>query len=485
MLRLVQATRKAVNAIVVARNGRLAVEAYFPPYRSDTPHDIQSCTKSITSALVGIAMRQGHLRDVHQTLVEFFPELAAAEVHPRKREITLAHVLTMTTGLGWREWGVPYGNRDSVSQMHRSGDWVRFVLGRPLVAAPGTRFDYNTGASHLLSAIIQERTGRATPAFAQEYLFGPLGIEPPQWATDSKGIANGGSGLRMTPRDLAKIGQLFLRGGVWGTERLVPASWIAESTRPHVNVVATSDLRYRTRVFLAHLLRRTPPVAGELRYGYHWWIPPFGGYAARGLAGQALFVLPVLDMVVVFTGGLGSADTFLPERLVRDFVIPSARRGGAHPPDRERRSTAIESLLGAPSAVEATTTLPRTAEAISGRTFVLGRSGAMQSLSLRFAGGREAMLRISQGGRDFEVAVGLDDVFRHTAIVDRGEVAVRGRWLDERTFAIEWCPLGSGDRLEFRLTFRGDRVTMHSHGSIDGRVTRVDGRTSRVGGPPA
>jgi CubicO group peptidase (beta-lactamase class C family) len=168
-----------------------------------------------------------------------------------------------------------------------------------MAAAPGAAFNYSSGVSHLLSAIIQEATGMRTFSFAREYLFEPLGISRVHWPSDPHGIAFGGGGLWLTPRDMARFGQLYLQGGVWGGKQVVPAEWVEASISRQVNAHGAAPY-----------------------YGYQWWVRSSGTYAAHGYRGKRIFVIPDLEMVVVFTADLsGNA----PSVILSNFIIPAAR----------------------------------------------------------------------------------------------------------------------------------------------------------------
>lgn len=291
-----------MHGLLIVRHGYIVTEAYFYPYRQRDRHNIYSCTKSFTSALVGIAIGQGHIDSLDHKVLDFFPEYTVAHDDAQKQAMTLEHLLTMTSGLDWPEFSEPYSSlRNILMQMLRRGNWVRFVLDRPMAAEPGTTFNYNTGASHLLSAIMKKTTGMNTSSFARKHLFDPLGISTVFWRSDPGGVTFGGGGIWMRPRDMAKLGHLYLESGVWDGQQVVPAEWIEASVAaPH--------------------------------YGYQWWILPDGAYAALGYKGQRIFVMPHLDMVVVFTGALAS-DT--PSLLVDTFIVPAARSSEPLPENPE------------------------------------------------------------------------------------------------------------------------------------------------------
>jgi CubicO group peptidase (beta-lactamase class C family) len=267
------------------------------------PHDVKSASKSVLSALVGIALERRLLSGLDAPLAELLPEAAATVEDPGKRAITLRHLLTMTAGLESTS-GEGYGRW--VAQR----DWVRAALARPLVAPPGSRFEYSTGATHLIAAALARAAGRDLLAWAREVLFDPLGMSVAAWGRDPSGLRFGGNSFSLAPGELAALGRLYLARGRWGGERLLPEAWIEESTRP------TAE--------------GWPERYGA--YGYLWWLPPFererGAFLAAGYGGQFLLVAPASGAVVVVTStheGKGAAwDRELLALLERE-LLPAAR----------------------------------------------------------------------------------------------------------------------------------------------------------------
>ena len=303
MLDAVTARKLNIDSILIVRHGYLVAEVYFGSNSSTLKHELYSVTKSFTSALVGMAIQKGFIDGVNHPVLNLFADRQVANLDTRKQAMTLEHLLTMSSGLEWPESGSAYTTTDNpYVRMMRSPDWVQFVLDRPMAEQPGARFNYNSGTSHLLSAIVQKTTRTSTLAFAQEYLFGPLGITAVDWGTDAAGVAVGGSDLRLTPRDMAKFGYLYLKGGAWAGQQIVPAEWVKASTIKHIK---STD--------------------AALDYGYQWWIGPDGSFAAHGLGGQYIFVRPRQDLVVVFTSWLTGSDTEQPAALMDSFIVPAAR----------------------------------------------------------------------------------------------------------------------------------------------------------------
>jgi CubicO group peptidase (beta-lactamase class C family) len=304
MLEVIHEQDYDIDSVVVVRNGYMVADATIFPFEPGSRHIIYSCTKSVVSALVGIAIDEGYIEGVDQTVLGFFPERGAANLDADKEAMTLEDVLTMSTGMECRD-SYLYRWR-GLQQMRQSDDWVQFMLDLPMAEEPGTKFEYCNGASFLLSAIIQETTGMNALAFANEHLFDPLGIIDVQWLSNPRGITIGWSDLHLTPHDMAKIGYLYLNEGQWDGEQVVPADWVKASTREHI-------------------------PAGTLQdgYGYQWWTDDaaLGGgiYMALGYAGQLIVVVPDKDMVVVFVSDLEERDFYVPQGLLTDFIIPAAK----------------------------------------------------------------------------------------------------------------------------------------------------------------
>jgi CubicO group peptidase (beta-lactamase class C family) len=290
-----------VRSMLVIHNGYLVFERYFIPtlYDVDDTHIIYSCTKSVSSSLIGIAIDKGYIDNTSQLLVDFFPDLYIDNLDSRKEAITLENVLTMTSGLEWDE--DDYDNYNDYFGLVNSENWAQYVLNKSMVADPGATFYYNTGGSHLLSAIINRTTGMSTLDFAIENLFGPLGITTYSWIQDPQGNQFGGSALSLRPRDMAKFGYLFLNQGEWDGTQIISSEWVTTSTADHVAPSAT------------------------VSYGYQWWVSPsYGYYSARGYQGQFIFVVPDEDLVVVFTSDMN--DIYIStDVILSSYVIPAVQ----------------------------------------------------------------------------------------------------------------------------------------------------------------
>ena len=206
-----------VHSIQIARHGRLVLDSYFYPYSAEMRHDVASVTKSITSTLIGLAIEKGFLEDVNQPLLALFPERSVAGLDERKRKITLAHLLTMQAG-----WDCGFEPKEArLFEMRRSADWLQYMLDLPMVSEPGMRFAYCSGNPHVLSIVLTRLTGTNALGFARRELFELLGIHDLWWPADPRGHNHGWGDLQMHPRDMAKIGQLFLQRGRWGDRQIL------------------------------------------------------------------------------------------------------------------------------------------------------------------------------------------------------------------------------------------------------------------------
>jgi len=300
-----QGSPDTIDSVIVIRHGNVVLEAYpNPSYSAASRHHLFSVTKSITSLLVGIALDLGLIGSVTDPILSYFPDAIPLGEVQSKSAITIEHLLTMSAGLEWDEDTLPTTDlRNDFTRLEMSADPIGFVLGKPVVAEPGTLFWYNTGLSEVLSALVAKVSGQTTLAFADEHLFGPLGIETVRWNRDRAGVYKGGTQLFLTPRDLAKIGVLCLNAGVWDGEEVVSSEWLAQSTQ--------------TRI------RGRPDYFAGRGYAYHWWtLDEYGVYYASGSQGQYLYVFPKMDLVVVFTGTIQRGE-ISPEKLAREFILPA------------------------------------------------------------------------------------------------------------------------------------------------------------------
>lgn len=274
-----------INGIVVVRHGSIAYERYYNGYSPDVVHHVASVTKSIISALIGIAIDSGYIKDVNQKVLEFFPEYVSETADRQKREITIRHLLTMTAPYPFEDWHEP------LDKMCMQPDWIKYTL--DMLGQRGSigTFKYSTAGAHLLSVIITRSTGKSAREFANERLFGPIGMkEIPDyemksfgfddlfgknvkgWVHDPNGITTGGWGLTLTPRDMARFGSLYLNHGIWNDNQVLSPQWISDSTAMNPN-----------------------------HYGFLWWLREEDGvsaYLAIGDGGNVICCIPDKNLVV-------------------------------------------------------------------------------------------------------------------------------------------------------------------------------------------
>ena len=294
-----------ILSVVVVKNGVIIDEYYKEGKSETTQFPLHSCTKSFTSALIGIAIDEGLIDGVDVLISNYFPQIAG---ETGREDITIRHLLEHTSGIEWPEWG---SGASKWFAFVTSPNWVDYVLSRPMAANPGNVFNYSTGNTHLLSAILDQVYGKAAGGaraadFAYDRLLKPLGIEDYEFNTDPQGIIDGGSGLAMRARDSAKFGQLLLQRGKWydapggPARQIVPEAWLADATRAH----AAGYNRYG-------------------KYGYQFYIKSFGkydAYYAAGHGGQYIFVVPALELVTVINSwSLGNMYT--PQTYFQDYVL--------------------------------------------------------------------------------------------------------------------------------------------------------------------
>jgi CubicO group peptidase (beta-lactamase class C family) len=422
-----------IHSLLLIRHGQLVLEASFYPYEATTPHDVASVTKSVTSLLVGIALDKGYLKSVGQPVLPLLPGAGPTTVEPHKQDLTIEHLLTMTSGL---DCGFEAGEKE-LAAMRGTADWAAFALALPMRAAPGTQYAYCSSNNHLLSAILSSQTGESALVFARKHLFGPLGINDVIWPADPRGHTYGWGDLHLFPRDLAKVAYLYLRGGRWNGTQIVSEEWVRRST--------TSRVKVRDGV----------------GYGYSWWIntarqPPV--FEAEGRGGQRAAVVPDKDLVVVFNGGGVNTDELAPFlfRAIRsDAPLPQSASASV------RLGNALDAARQPPDA-HSSPPLPATAQSISGRRYSVDPNPlGLQAISLLFNAGTDARATLQMDGSEWSVPVGLHGRYGFSSTGPSGlPMAARGRWLSEREFLLDLDTVANINHFLIRMEFVGNRLQM-------------------------
>ncbi len=287
--------REKINSVILIRNGKLIYEQYFHHTEPDAAYPVYSVSKSILSALTGIAIREGYLSGTDERIADLMPERFTDRDSSSLSQLTVEHLLTMSGGLRSVD--------PIINSWYRSNSWINFVLDQPALADAGLRFDYNTGLTHLLSAVLTEASGMSTKELADKYLFGPMAITNYEWEKDPEGYYIGGTKLSMTARDMAKFGYLYLHHGNWEGEQLIPKEWIEQS-------LASSH------------------TASD--YGYLFWLEELTvssgqmlqTFEANGYGGQHVRIVPALDAVIVVTSNPNISPANADD-LIDEYMVPA------------------------------------------------------------------------------------------------------------------------------------------------------------------
>jgi CubicO group peptidase (beta-lactamase class C family) len=431
------------DSLMIVRHGKIVAEAYYAPYVAGISHDLRSVTKSVVSTLTAIELQHGLLDSVDHPVVDLFSDKNIANLDYNKKAMTVQSLLDMTSGIDWKEKA--YTPDETIMRMYQSPDRTEFVLSQPMSNTPGSQFYYNSGNPYVLSALITKKTGQSAFDFATKELFEPLGITSAKWGrVDAQGVTDGEAGLSLAPHDMARIGYLYLHNGTWEGKQIIPSSWVDRAKEGKVS--ATFGFHY------ANL----------------WWsLPEKGAYMARGRHSQLILVLPKLDVVAAMTGILRDDEFYSVSRLVDD-ISNSVRSDKPLPPD-----TVAQSLLAASIHQAATEKpspvgqAPELAKSISGKTYQFSDNRLkVKTFSVNLVDANPSWeITTTTNSLDkpletFTGPIGLDGTFRTGPPESYGINAVKGRWMNDRAFAIERRILGHSETQVWTLTFEGDRVSV-------------------------
>jgi len=365
-----------LHSLMLLRHGRVIAEGWWAPYTPERPHMLYSLSKSFTSTAVGLAVAEGRLT-VDDPVLAFFPEDAPKRPSANLKALRVRHLLSMATG----------HDKDTTGFMRRSkdGNWARAFLARPVTHVPGTHFLYNTGATYMLSAIVQRQTGQTLLEYLEPRLFEPLSIEGATWESCPRGINTGGYGLSIKTEDVARFGQLYLRQGMWRGQRILPETWIAEATALQVSNGSE------------------PESDWEQGYGYQFWRCRHNAYRADGAFGQFGIVMPDQDAVIAITAGVNNMQKVLD--LAWQHLLPAMDRYPLldDPESQAMLSAKVRQLALLPPG--GTETSPRAAQ-VSGRVFRFdpNRQG-ITSVRLDF-GNSETVVSTNDGQREHRLVCG-------------------------------------------------------------------------------
>ena len=279
---------------------------------------MKSVSKSITSLCIGIAIDNGFIESVHQSVFDYLPDHQYLNVN-EKGKISIEHLLTMTSGLEWDEWSAPLNSaaNDMVGIWYQEKDPISFILGKPLVHRPGTSFTYSGGNTAILGEILKIATLMELDDFSETYLFKPLKIDSSHWAVRyDNGVIEASGSLQLRPRDMLKIGITCLNDGLWNGDRIVSEQWVSKSAAEYPG---------------NHGINIPGVASGSQGYSYSWWTKEYSHegkkskmYDAGGWGGQNIMILPGLNMVVVFTGGNYTVKAE-PHGIIEEYIIPAVK----------------------------------------------------------------------------------------------------------------------------------------------------------------
>lgn len=423
-----------LHSVMLLRHGCVVAEGWWAPYRADAVHSLYSLSKSFTATAVGFAVMAGALR-LSDRVISFFPDQLPNEITSNLATLTVEHLLTMSVGHSIEPSG----------RMTREDDWVRAFLAVPITYEPGTRFLYSSGASYMLSAIVQKVTSQRMLDYLQLQLFGALGISGARWECCPRGINTGGWGLSMTTESLAKFGQFYLQEGVWNDTRLLSAEWIRTATRSHIRLALDSEnprTRADTRVTSLSLDRA---IDWDQGYGYHFWRCRYGAFRGDGALGQLCIIMPAQDAILVTTARTGAIQGLL--NLVWEHLLPGARERSLPADTRTnlQLNRKLKSLMLQPPSGVSTPVGVKAYEEFDLDPNELGAKRA--SLTFREKLCRFA-LELADGTVESRCAIGiwLDGItnmpgappgLRETRDTKLVKVAAAGAWQDGQTFHIQ------------------------------------------------
>jgi CubicO group peptidase (beta-lactamase class C family) len=430
------------DSVLIIRNGKIIADAYYAPYVAGIRHDLRSVTKSFLSTMIGVMVQQGKIESVDRPVLDFFPERTIANLDDSKKAITIQNLLDMASGLAWVER--VHTPDESLRRMYASPDPVGFVLDQPMSDLPGEKFYYKGGDPYLLSALVNKLTGLNALEYARQTLFVPLGINDVRWApVDKQGVVTGEAGMRVTPHDMAKLGYLYLRDGIWDGLRIIPSAWVE---RVRSGKLATSFGKY------ANL----------------WWsIPHKDTFMALGRHGQFIVVFPKLDVVAVVTGAVPDGEKRYPLPALIDRIIAAVKSDKPLLPDPEGEAALSASLHRA--ATEKATPIGPASDLVDAVSTKTWRFSANE-LRIVAVG-----LKLANENPTFELTIHSDKPNGRDAILSepigldgrsRGKrtgyafVSNKGSWLESRTFVLERRFLGEGSIAYWTFRFEGDHLNL-------------------------
>ncbi|HZG66924.1 MAG TPA: serine hydrolase [Herpetosiphonaceae bacterium] len=428
-----------LHSLMLLRNEHVVAEGWWAPYRPDSPHMLFSLSKSFTSTALGLAVAEGRLK-LDDPVLSFFPDDAPAEVSENLAAMRVRHLLSMSTG----------HVEDTINVLARREEvnWVRAFLSRPVEHEPGTHFLYNSGATYILSAILQHLTGITLLDYLRPRLLDPLGIEEATWESSPQGINTGGWGLSIKTEGIARFGQLYLQQGMWQGRQIVPQTWVAEATACQVSNGSNPDSDW------------------EQGYGYQFWRCRHGAYRGDGAFGQFCVVMPEQDVVLAITGGQGDMQAVL--NLVWEHLLPAM---GPRPlsEDRATQDELVRRLADLSLPIVQGQDSSQLAEKVSGRAFAFeDNEQQAETISFDF-GGDGCSIAIRNHSGSHRIACGSGTWLEGTTSYDDGvsrPAAATGAWTADDTYVIKLRYIETPFGFTLTCRFVEDRVLLDHQDNV-------------------
>lgn len=418
VLQLIEALESQIHEIhsfMLLRRGKVVAEGWWLPHAREYPHMLFSLSKSFTSTAVGLAITEGRF-SIDDPVLSFFPEKTPLDLNDSLATMRVQHLLSMSTGQAVDTWSYMVDRPD--------GDWIKGFLEVPVVHRPGTHFVYNTGATYMLSAIVQKTTGMKLVDYLKPRLFEPLGIESASWQESPQGITAGGIGLSIRTEDIAKFGQLYLQKGMWQGRQILTEAWVQAATSSQIS---NSD--------------GVQPDWTQ-GYGYQFWRCRHDAYRGDGVFGQYCIVMPEQDAVLAMTSGIDVFDMQQPLNLIWDMLLPAMHAGSLHD-DATAHTNLVDKLNNLsvlPVAGEAGSPI---ATQVSGRTYAADANELeLKTIGFKFAETTcEIMLKTDESQETILCGFGTwqrsqTALFQQPHLFSHALVATSGAWTNQDTFTI-------------------------------------------------
>lgn len=439
-----------LHSLMLIRHGRVIAEGWWEPYGSQYPHMLFSLSKSFTSTAAGLAAAEG-LLSLDDPVLKFFPESVPQNMSQNLAAMRVRHLLSMSTG----------HDQDTTRHLAEGegGDWVRGFLAQPVEHEPGTHFVYNSGATYMVSAIVQHVTGETVLEYLRPRLFVPLGITNPTWESSPQGVNVGGWGLNIKTEDIARLGQLYLQRGVWEGQRLLPEAWVTEATSKQVS---NGD---------------DPHSDWAQGYGFQFWRCRHNAYRGDGAFGQFCVVLPEQDAVVAITSGTGNLQGIL--NLIWQHLLPALNQPQASE-DESAQTALAQRLVNLSLPTPIGNASSPTAEQVSRRTYIFPAADAddggltVESCIWSFhATGCQLTLRTSEGEHQIEADSGhwrrgattlSQNAARPLSAPGHGSarpVAAAGAWTAADTYTLKACFYETPFSMTVTARFTDNRLLLH------------------------